>query len=130
TFEALVDTGASYSWVPRDILGRLGVQRSFGREFQTADGRVIVRDMAEARARLEGDELPTLVVFGDPGSLPLLGAYTLEGFGLGVQRPGLLPEEQRGHSAGARAHAWLRHGWEHAGQPPGPPPRPVQRHLR
>ena len=33
-------------------------------------------------ARWDGQALSSLVVFGDDGSIPLLGAYTLEGFGL------------------------------------------------
>jgi clan AA aspartic protease len=84
SIQALVDTGASYSWVPGDILARLAVQPQFKREFVTADGRVILRDMAETFARLDGQVLRTLVVFGSRGSLAVLGAYTLEGFGLSV----------------------------------------------
>lgn len=80
TLDALVDTGASYTWIPRGILERLGVRPLFCREFETADGRVIELDMAVTMARWDGEMLPTLVVFGDEGSLPLLGAYTLEGF--------------------------------------------------
>ena len=79
---ALVDSGATCTWAPANILERLGVQPQFRREFETADGRVIERDMAVAMARWNGEALPTLVAFGDEGSLPLLGAYTLEGFGL------------------------------------------------
>jgi len=82
TVEALVDTGASYSWIPADILSRLGVLPSFRREFATADGRVIEREMAETFARYDGEQHNTLVVVGDEGSMALLGAYTLEGFGL------------------------------------------------
>ena len=82
--EAMVDTGATYSWVPSDILARLGVAPQFRRQLVTADGRVIERDMAETRVRLDGDQRTTMVVFGDEGSTPLLGAYTLEGFGLAV----------------------------------------------
>jgi len=82
TLEALVDTGASYTWAPKDVLARLGVRPQFRREFLTADGRVIQRDMAETRVRLDGQERTTLIVFGDEGSLSFLGAYTLEGFGL------------------------------------------------
>ncbi len=82
TVEAVVDTGASYTWVPREVLVRLGIQPQFRREFLTADGRVIEREMAVAMARWNGQVLPTLVVFGEAGSQPLLGAYTLEGFGL------------------------------------------------
>lgn len=80
--EAVVETGASYTWAPREILARLGVRPQFRREFVTADGRVIEREMAVASARWNGQVLPTLVVFGDEGSEPLLGAYTLEGFGI------------------------------------------------
>lgn len=79
---ALADTGASYTWAPAAVLARLGVRPPFRREFVTADGRVIERDMAVTMVRWDGQVLPTLVVFGGDDSLPLLGAYTLEGFGL------------------------------------------------
>lgn len=80
--DAVVDTEASYTWVPRDVLQRPGVTPQFRREFITGDGRVVERDMAVTMARWDGQALPTLVVFGDEASQPLLGAYTLEGFGL------------------------------------------------
>ena len=80
--EALVDTGSTYTWVPGDLLRRLGVQPVGRREFETADGRVIERDVGRTWVRIDGQALPTLVVFGEEGSRPLLGAYTLEGFGL------------------------------------------------
>lgn len=80
--EALVDTGATYTWVPRSILSRLGIKPAFRFPFVLADGRRIERDMAETRVLLDGQSRTTLVVFGDEGTLPLLGAYTLEGFGL------------------------------------------------
>ncbi|MBI2303997.1 MAG: molecular chaperone DnaK [Chloroflexi bacterium] len=51
-------------------------------EFVTADGRVIERDVAQTWVRHDGSAHITFVVFGDEGTLPLLGAYTLEGFGL------------------------------------------------
>ena len=80
--EALVDTGSSYTWAPRDLLNRLGVVPQFRMEFLTADGRVIERDVAQTWVRHNGSAHITFVVFGDEGSAPLLGAYTLEGFGL------------------------------------------------
>ena len=82
SIDAMVDTGATYTWVPKDILARLGVTPEFRRQLMTADGRVIERDMAETRVRFDGQQRTTMVVFGDEGSKPLLGAYTLEGFGL------------------------------------------------
>ena len=80
--DALVDTGSTYTWVPRELLERLGVHGGFPREFETADGRVIRRDMAVTTARWEGEVLPTLVVVAEPEDGTMIGAYTLEGFGL------------------------------------------------
>jgi hypothetical protein len=55
-------------------------------------------DVGWAQARIGGKTQPTLVIFGDRGSDPLLGAFTLEGFRLAadpvnrrlVRVPGLL----------------------------------------
>jgi clan AA aspartic protease len=82
--EGLVDTGSTYTWVPRDTLETLGIRPRTTREFETADGRVIARDLALVQVRLDGEALPTLVVFADPGDSVLLGVVTLEEFGLGV----------------------------------------------
>jgi clan AA aspartic protease len=80
--EAIVDTGSTYTWVPRDVLARTGISPRTRREFETADQRVVSRDIGVAVARINGEQIPTLVVFADPGAPALLGAYTLEGFGL------------------------------------------------
>ena len=82
TVEALVDTGASYTWIPQSTLRALGLVPTFRFPFILADGRRLERDMAETRVRLNEQERTTLVVFGDEGTQALLGAYTLEGFGL------------------------------------------------
>src|SRR5262245_26924229 len=84
SIEALVDTGASYSWIPRDVLEKLGARPDEERVFVLADGRQIRYPVAWVRVRIEGRIQPTLVVCGDPGTEPLLGAFTLEGFGLGL----------------------------------------------
>ena len=86
--EAMVDTGATYTWVPRDVLARLGVHPAFRQQSVTADGRRLERELAETKVRLDGQERTTLVVFGDEGSVSLLGAYTLEGFGLAADPVG------------------------------------------
>lgn len=80
--EALVDTGSTYTWVPSSTLRALGIAPTFRFPFILADGRRIERNMAETRMRLDGAERTTSVVFGDDGTQPLLGAYTLEGLGL------------------------------------------------
>ncbi len=102
--EALVDTGATYTWLPASLLRSLGVTPSLRFPFILADGRRIEREMAETKVRIDGQERTTLVVFGDEGTEALLGAYTLEGFGLApdplnrrlVPVPGLLMAAGRG----------------------------------
>ena len=93
--EALVDTGSSYTSVPRDILARVGVDARDRRRFRTADERHIELDLGFAMARMDGRQRPTVVAFGEPGGTPLLGAVTLEEFGLGVDPLGhrLVPVE-------------------------------------
>ena len=49
-----------------------------------ADGSAIRRYAAEALIRIDNRQTGTFVVFGDDDSVPLLGAYSLEGLGLGV----------------------------------------------
>jgi clan AA aspartic protease len=82
--EALVDTGATYTVVPRDVLERLGIAPQFRRRFRIADGRVVELDMAWAVVKVEGEMTYTICVFGEPGMDALLGAVTLEELGLGV----------------------------------------------
>ena len=38
TLEAVVDTGASYTWAPREVLARLGVRPQFRRETDVVEG--------------------------------------------------------------------------------------------
>ena len=82
--DAWVDTGSSYTWVPADILRELGVSPAGRREFDTAGGQIIQREVAETLIRVEGAVYTTIVVFGDPATPPLIGAVTLETFGLAV----------------------------------------------
>ena len=87
---ALVDTGATYTTLPASVLAQLGIEPEGFRRFRLADNRQVEYRIGQARLRLEGQELITLVVFAPEGSDPLLGATALEIFGLGVD-----PIEQR-----------------------------------
>ncbi len=82
TLEALVDTGATWTWLPRDVLERLGHRPTLKRRLQTADTRIIERDAGEVPIRIGDETLTSLCIFGDEGSQALLGAVTLEGFSL------------------------------------------------
>lgn len=88
-----MDTSASYSTVPASLLRRLGVTAHGRRPFLLADGRTVERDIGQTWLRLDGQTLMTIVVFGDDGTQCLLGAVTLEEFGLGIDpvRRGLIP---------------------------------------
>ncbi len=77
---ALVDTGATFTWIPADILRELGHQPLGSESFETADGRVVERPLTEAPIRLDSKVRTTPCVFGDEGSQPVLGAVTLEQF--------------------------------------------------
>src|SRR5256885_16609875 len=78
--DALVDTGATYTWVPRDVLDAVGAVPEDERPFVLADGREVRYPVAWAPIRLGGRAQPTIVVFGEPGSEPILGVVTLEEF--------------------------------------------------
>ena len=82
--EAMVDTGASYTIVPANLLRELGVSPIDKISLVLADGRVVEYDMGEAQATINGRSIPTLVVFGEDDARALLGAYTLEGLRLAV----------------------------------------------
>ncbi len=78
----LVDSGAVYSLVPGAVLRRLGVKPHSTREFVLADGSVVRRRLATATFRFKGRRGDSMVIMGEPGDSPLLGATTLEAFGL------------------------------------------------
>jgi len=80
--DTLVDTGSTYTLLPQDMLGQLGIVPVGQRDFELADQRGVRYDVGEARLRLNGDELTILVVFAPLGTSPLLGATALELFGL------------------------------------------------
>ena len=80
TIEALVDTGATFTMAPQCLLEQLGVVPQEKVAFQLADGRSVYYDIAQTQVGIDGRTRTTLVVFGAPGSEPLLGAYTLEAF--------------------------------------------------
>ena len=76
--EVTVDTGSTYTAVPRELLRRLGVPVERSLPSETADGRVVPVDVGRTTIRLEGLEFPTPVIFAEEGEPSLLGVVTLE----------------------------------------------------
>lgn len=80
--EFLVDSGAVYSLVPRERLQEIGIEPHSRRTFILANGEGIERDLGSAIFEYQAQRGDSLVIFGEQGDSPLLGATTLEGFGL------------------------------------------------
>jgi aspartyl protease family protein len=73
--EVLVDTGATYTVLPRALLEEIGVVPHTRAPFVVADGRELELEIGRVWVRVDGQQELSLVVFGDAA---LLGAYTLE----------------------------------------------------
>ena len=88
--EMLVDTGATFTKAPRELLEGLGVPVENTYTAELADGSRIERTRGKTMIRLEGKEYPTPVTFGEAGEQSLLGAMALEDAMLAVD-----PHSQR-----------------------------------
>ena len=82
--DVMVDTGSEYNWLPEELLARLGIAPVRVDRFETADGRILERDIGFAMIYAGGRSAPTIVVFAGPGDMVLLGAHCLEGLNLRV----------------------------------------------
>ncbi len=82
--EALVDTGATATMVAASVLEELGITPTKRQIFEYANGVQTELDMAPVMVRIDGEETPTWVIFGEEGTSPILGAHALEGLLLGV----------------------------------------------
>ena len=82
--DIIVDTGSTYTAVPRAMLERLGVPIQRSMPSQTADGRIVPVDIGQTIVRLEGIEFYTPAIFAGESEPSLLGVVTLEEAGLAV----------------------------------------------
>ncbi|MEX1252976.1 MAG: aspartyl protease family protein [Dehalococcoidia bacterium] len=102
TLDALVDTGSTFTSIPRDVLAKLGVEPRREVRLRLADGRSHLRQLGRVLVQLDGVEELTFVIFGEPDSPPAIGAVTLEVSQLGVDPSAkrLVPVEgwQAGHA--------------------------------
>jgi predicted aspartyl protease len=80
--EAIVDTGAAFSWISRARLERLGVTASRKMPFRTIEGRVLDRDLAAVYIASDEYSAPDVVVMAEAGEMEVLGAHSLEGLGV------------------------------------------------
>ncbi|OHB67191.1 MAG: aspartyl protease [Planctomycetes bacterium RBG_13_62_9] len=80
--EFLVDGGATYSVLPKDVWQAVGLKPKRKMTFTLADGTRIDRSISEAYVVLPQGEAHTPVVLGEDGDQALLGVVTLEILGL------------------------------------------------
>ncbi|MCC7293771.1 MAG: aspartyl protease family protein [Phycisphaerales bacterium] len=82
TLEFLVDTGATYTLAPGDVLARLGIQPHRSLTVTLADGSKTSRPMGGAYFEYQGVGGVAPVLFGQGGDANLLGATALEAMGM------------------------------------------------
>jgi clan AA aspartic protease len=78
----LVDSGAVYSVVPRDILFDIGIVPIEVESFSLADLTQVEREVGEAAFTFRDRTRTSPVMFGEEGDAILLGVMTLESLGL------------------------------------------------
>ena len=81
---AAVSPESSYTVMPSPLLEMLGIDAEWTDVLQMPDGGHEGHSLAEARVRINDRERSTICVFGKPDATPILGKYTLDGFGLAV----------------------------------------------
>jgi predicted aspartyl protease len=80
--EFLLDSGTTYSLVPRDVLARLGIAPRSRQRFMLPDGSAIERDRSDCFYFYDGQEGAAPVIFAEPGDATVLGTITLASLGL------------------------------------------------
>ncbi|MGC8571119.1 aspartyl protease [Caldivirga sp.] len=81
--DGIVDTGAIYTVIRRDILEGLSIKPSGRRRFK-AFGGYVERDIGEAGLMIMGERRIVPVIFGETEDTMVIGITALEIFGLEV----------------------------------------------
>ncbi len=76
--QVMVETGATFTTVPTEVLRRLGVSPQRSMPARLADGTIIEDQVSDTIIRLEGQTFYTPVTFGKEGEPNLLGVVALE----------------------------------------------------
>jgi aspartyl protease family protein len=82
--DAMVDTGAAYSWVARTRLDHLGVCPVRRMQFRTIEGHLIERELVPVFVASDGFTGGDNVVAAEPGDMEVIGVHTLESLGVTV----------------------------------------------
>ncbi len=80
----LVDTGAMDSLVPRDHLESIGLRPKAQRTYALADGSEVRMDITTGDIEFMGEIVGGTIIFGNPGTEPILGVTALESVGIDI----------------------------------------------
>ncbi|MGH8474707.1 MAG: clan AA aspartic protease [Methylococcales bacterium] len=80
----LVDTGAIDCLVPGDRLESIGLRPKAQRIYELADGSEKKMDITTGDIEFMGEIVGGTIIFGDPGTEPILGVTALESVGIDV----------------------------------------------
>ena len=102
TVELEVDTGSTFTALPRELLETLGVPVTRNVQSRLADGSRQTVDIGQTMIRLEGRQFITTVIFAGAGEPSLLGVVTLEEALLAVDPVNslLIPVEAKRYQTG------------------------------
>ena len=78
----LIDSGATYTLLPKAVWKAIGLKPKRKMSFTLADGSTIERQVSEAYLKLPQGEAHTPVILGEESDQALLGVVTLEILGL------------------------------------------------
>jgi predicted aspartyl protease len=76
--EAYADSGAHFSSIPRPVWEALDLKPVRRVTFRMADGGTRDQDVGRGRLRVDGQDIDTSVILGDPASPCILGALAME----------------------------------------------------
>ena len=82
--DGLVDTGATFTKLPRGIAEEAGLEVFREIPVELADGRTITRPLAQVEVEIQGVRMPVIVAIAENGDRPLIGYTTLELLGFKV----------------------------------------------
>lgn len=81
----LVDSGSEFTWLPAEVLERIGVEpQKKDLQIQMANGQIATRTIGFAVLRVNRFFTIDEVVFAQPGDLSLLGSRALKGMNVHV----------------------------------------------
>ena len=98
-----VDTGSTFTALPRELLQALGVPVNRTEQSRLADGSTQPVELGDTAVRLAGKQFMTTVIFAEEGEPSLLGVVTLEQVLLAVDPVNneLIPVEAKRYWAGS-----------------------------